>query len=127
MADRRRTKAELQAENDRLTALLDSDMTYQQLEAKFRDGTISLTATSSEDDTVTHAVLRFVAALCLNALLGEDRVEPENYRSCEFHIKTAGEFRSWRLIAEVVKPGGKSSHEIRRELEAQLGLERPDA
>ncbi len=121
--------AELRAENERLVAILESDLTFRDIEAKWRSGGWSLRALSSEDDTTTHAALLLISVLCLHVLLGADNEEPENYRSCEFGFKPGGGFDNWRLFAEIVKPGGRSSHEIRRDLEGQLAAleQRADA
>lgn len=118
---RREDVKSLATEVERSRLLLHKDLTYRDLEAHIRDGKFDLHMVSNpEEDTSTSAALRFVAALWLHILLGEDNVEPPNYRSCEFSITPADTFETWRMFAEVVKPGGRSSHELRIALEAEV-------
>ena len=87
-----------------------------------RDGTIDLTAVLGDG---AEPAMKWLAGVMLHVLLGEgvdDPVEPDNYRMTvlEWSYVPEGEFRPLRCTSEVIKPGGKSSHEIRRELEAKI-------
>lgn len=118
---RRDDVAELLAEVNRLRTLTDPDITYRDLEAKFQDGTFDLRAVL--DPEGGQPATRFLAAVMLHAALGEGQIEePPNYCSTEFTFKPAGSFDidAIRCCLEVIRPGGRSSHEIRRELEAKL-------
>lgn len=123
---------DLLEENRRLRAMVDADVTYKDLEVQIRDGHFHLTGIGQEGG---HPATKFLAAIMLNAILGPDNEEPPNYQGtelfiehdrepvtteAEFGIKPAGEFRELRCWIEVVKPGGKTSHEIRQDLERQL-------
>lgn len=103
---------------ENLTALVDPDLTFRELEAKIRDGSFHIHVVGGEEGG--SPTLRLLAAVLLNILLGPDCEEPPNYRMVEWRIKPAGEVESWRLIGEVVKPDGSSSHEIRQRLESEL-------
>lgn len=98
--------------------LLDDGLTFKELEAKIRDGALTVHAVGSDEQGAP--ALRFLAALLLHILLGENASLPPNYQAVEWSIKPAGETEPVRVCAEIVKPGGKSSHEIRRDLEARL-------
>lgn len=110
--------AELRAENDRLWTLADPEVTFRDLEMKIRDGSFHLrTVSGTEGGT---PAWRFVAALLFHLLLGEDNEMPPNYRGYEFSLKPANASDEITVVAEIVAPGGKSSHLIRRDLEAQV-------
>jgi hypothetical protein len=104
----------------RLRALTDPDLSIQDLEQHLRDGRLDLRVVTGPDGG--HPATRFLAAVMLNAALGEDGTEPPNYRetTIEFDLRPAGEIDHYRASLEVIKPGGRSSHEIRQDLEAQL-------
>lgn len=113
------------AEIDRLGDLLDPELTVREMEMKVRDGQVYGNLVWGEG---SNQVMKMFAALMLHWVLGEPNTEPDNYRVTEIQglagftemaLKVAGEFRPYRVFVEVVKPGGKSSHEIRRELEAR--------
>lgn len=108
--------AERDAEIERLRGLLAPELTVKDLEIKIRDGQAILTATPGEE---TRQAMKLLAALMLNFVLGEDNEEPDNYRSAEVEVRPGGE-RPMRAYVEIIKPGGRTSHEIRRDLEAQL-------
>lgn len=107
-------------EVERHRILLDADLTFRDLELKIRDDSVSLRGISDVDGG--DAKVRWFAALLFHMFLGDDDTEPEppNYRSFEFELSPAGGFETIRLAAEIIKPGGKSSHQIRRDLEARL-------
>lgn len=107
----------LVAEVERLRALTDADLTFRDVEAKMRDGSFDLRAVLGPGD---RPATRFLAALMLHAALGEEGEEAPNYCSTEIGLKPANGFDEIRCCLEVIKPGGRSSHEIRRELEAKL-------
>jgi hypothetical protein len=135
----RTRRVDVQALHDevrRLRDLVDADITYKDIELKIRDGHFDLTAIGQDGG---HPATKFLAAIMLNAILGDGNEEPPNYRGTEVHIehygdpvttqaemgiKPAGEFRPLRLWMEVVKPGGKTSHEIRQDLERELARAR---
>lgn len=110
---------DLTAENERLLAIVDADATFSDLEVKIRDGSFDLRAVAGEEGGQPAA--RMLAALMLNVILGDESepVEPPNYRSCELALSPAGEVGKFRAVMEVIKIGGRSSHEIRRDLEAE--------
>ena len=111
-------EAMLADEITRLRALVGPELTFSDLEVKIRDGSLSFKAMGSPEGG--SPVARIVAAMLLNLLLGEDDEMPPNYRAIEWSIKPAGSFEAIRLVGEIVRDGGKSSHEIRRDLEKQL-------
>lgn len=113
------TKAELIEENKTLVTLLDKELTFRDLELKFRDGSIKLNAVLGENAGGTPQ-LRLLCAILLNLLLGEDNEEPPNYRSFSWEMRPAGEVEAIRLYGEIIKSGGKTSHEIRGDLEAEV-------
>ncbi|HVT78425.1 MAG TPA: hypothetical protein VHD87_15415 [Acidimicrobiales bacterium] len=110
--------AALRAEVARLNAILEEGLSVRDLELKIRDGSIAINSIFGETAGGS-PVVRFFAAMMLNLLLGEDNEEPPNYRSFCFDITPAGE-PTMRFYGEVIKPGGRSSHEIRQDLEARL-------
>lgn len=109
----------LSERNAALEAIAGEEATFRELETKMRDGTVDLRAVWGEEGG--HPAARFIAALLLNIVLGDgdEPEEPPNYRSAELSMKPAGEFQPFRAFLEVVKPDGKSSHELRREVEAE--------
>lgn len=124
---RRADVAALHAEVARSRILLDPDMSFRDLEMHMRDGTINIKTVFSDE---SRPATRFLAALLFHIILGDhndDAVEPENYMSVEMAFTPREEWRPIRCSMEVVKPGGKSSHEIRRELEAELATFRSEA
>lgn len=108
-------------EIERLQALLDPTLTFRDMEMKVRDGSIDLRAVMGEE---SQPVFRLLAGIMLHFVLGEggpdDLEEPPNYRSGELVLKPAGGLEEIHAAIEVVKPGGKSSHQIRMELEAEV-------
>lgn len=122
----RMRKDELAAEVERLeqvnsvvTAVIDKELTFRDLEAKMRDGALNVRAVLGEG---SQPVSKFLAALMLHFLLGEgddEPSEPPNYLSGEFSLVPAGGFERITAVMEVVKPGGESSHKIRERLEAE--------
>lgn len=111
----------LRAENERLTTLVDDSMSFRDLELKMRDGTLDLkVAFGKQGDTGSSITMRWLGAIMWNAILGDDNEEPPNYRSGRMELRLAGETDPLRAYIEIVKPGGKSSHEIRQELEAEV-------
>lgn len=101
------------------SSLMDPDLTFRDLEARFRDGTFDLRAVLGEEGGTP--ATKFLAAIMLHAALGENGMdEPPNYCSTEFTFKPAGSVEQVRCNLEVIKPGGRSSHEIRQALEAKL-------
>lgn len=133
------------SERNRLRLIVDHTLTYKDLETKFRDGTFDLRAVLGEG---SQPATRFLAAVMWHAILGDaggDPNEPPNYMATEFFlpdvaadqeflatsmewfITPAGTFQKLGAAIEVVKPGGKSSHQIRLDLEAELAELRGDA
>lgn len=112
--------AELEADVGRLGELLDPTTTLQDIEMKIHRGEALATMRIGHGDGHATPGIRLLAAIALNALMGPERVEPENYRAWHLEITPAGTFQPWRISFEVVKPGGRTSHEIRQELEAKL-------
>lgn len=108
-------------EIERLHGLLDPTLTFRDMEMKVRDGSLDLRAVMGEE---SQPVFRFLAGIMLHFVLGEggpeDLEEPPNYRSGELVLKPAGGFEEIHAAIEIVKPGGKSSHQIRVELEAEV-------
>lgn len=118
---RRDDVAALLDAHDRLCVIMDAGLSYRDLEMKFRDGSFDLHAVLGEEGG--SPATKWLAAIMLHAALGEDGVpEPPNYLSTvfEFGLSPAGEFGQVRAVLEVIKPGGKSSHEIRQDLEARI-------
>lgn len=109
---------ELEADSRNLEILTDEALSVGDLEMKVRDGEVTIHAQGSTEGG--SPVFRLIAALLLHMLLGEENEEPPNYRSCEWTIRPGGDFKAYRLIGEAIKPGGRSSHEIRRDLEARI-------
>lgn len=112
--------AELEADVDRLGELLDPTTTIEDIEMKIHRGEALATMRIGHGDGHATPGIRLLAAIAMNALLGPERVEPENYRAWHLDITPAGTFKPWRISFEVVKPGARTSHEIRQELEAKL-------
>lgn len=109
-------------EIDRLRAITDNDVTFSDLELKMRDGTIDLRAiTDPNEDRTSHAAAKFLAALMLHFLYGDDAANPPpNYRSGHIKIRPGGSYEEYECSIEVRMPHGKSSHDIRLELEARI-------
>jgi hypothetical protein len=103
----------------RCADILDPEVTFRDLEAKVKDGKFDLWMGLGDE---SKPAMKFLAAVMLHAALGEGafETEPPNYTACEMSIKPAGEFEPLRAYLEVIKPGGQTSHEIRRGLERQL-------
>lgn len=101
-----------------LRALVDPEFSYRDLETHIRDGTFELRAVGGKEGG--DPAMRLLCAVLLNVLLGPENEEPRNYRMVQWELTAAGTFEKWRVVAEIIKPGGKSSHEIREELEAAL-------
>lgn len=118
--------AELEAQLQRCADILNPELTFRDLEAKMVDGTFDLRAVLGEE---SQPAMKFLAGVMLHAAFGEGAFEsePPNYTSCEMSLKPAGEFEPLRVFLEVVKPGGRSSHEIRQGLERQLAKRSSDA
>lgn len=104
-------------ELERLHSICNAELTVRDLEVKIREGEVFLQAITGQE---TQYSMKLLAAIMLNFILGPDGEEPENYRMGEVSLSPAGEVGKYRCFVEVVKPWGKSSHEIRRELEARL-------
>jgi hypothetical protein len=115
---RREDVRALHAEVLRHRTAADPNLSLRDLEMKIRDGFFDLRAVVGPEGG--HPATKFLAAIMLNAALGEEGDEPPNYRTTEISIKPAGEFDPVRAQLEVIKPGGRSSHEIRQRLEAKL-------
>ena len=111
--------AELEAEVRRLSLMVDVDLSYKDLEMKMRDGTIDLHMVTGEEN---RPAMKWLAAMMLHAAIGEGEfeTEPPNYSTVEISLTPAGQCVPIRASLEVIKPGGKTSHEIRTELEARL-------
>lgn len=111
-----------EAEVERLVAMLDPEVSFRDMEAEMRDGKMNLSLVLGEGQ---RPATKFLAAIMLHAILGDEggeAEEPPNYRATnlEWELKPAGEFDPLRCAIEIIKPGGKSSHEIRCDLEAEL-------
>lgn len=118
---KQRAKA-AEAEVDRLRDLIDPDVSFKDLEMKMRDGTMDLRMVLGDG---TQPAMKFIAMLMWHAILGEEEPEPNeppNYRATtlEWAVTPAGTGQTLRCGIEVIKPGGKSSHEIRLDLEAKV-------
>lgn len=115
----------LRDELERLHDILDGNLTFRDLEMKIRDGTITVNTVVDTDSTAA-ACQRWLTAMCYHVLLGDDNDEPDNYRAwkADWSMKPGGEFDPIRLHAEVVKPGGRASHEIRLDLEQRIAAVR---
>ncbi len=119
-----------EAEVERLRMMLDPEVSFRDMEMAMRDGKINLRLVLGEG---SRPATKFLAALMMHAILGDEDgeppTEPDNYRSTyfEWDLTPAMEFRPLRCSIEVIKQGGKSSHEIRRELEAELAQYRDGA
>lgn len=110
----------LRSLNEVLAAVVDKDLTFRDLEMKMRNGTIDVKAVLGKG---SQPVSRFLAALMLHFLLGEgpqDPQEPPNYLSGDFTVRPGGGVEEITCAMEIIKPGGKSSHKIRAELEAEV-------
>lgn len=118
MKNAKKKLRKLRAENERLRTLVDPEITFQELEMKIRDGNVLTKAVSGPEGGAP--AWRLVAAMLFNLLLGEDNEMPPNYRTYEFTLKPANSMEDITCIAEILAPGGKSSHDIRRDLETQL-------
>lgn len=116
--DSRPAEAMLADEIARLRLLCESDISVEEMEVKIRDGQLLGHMMTKKGDPA----MRLVGALLLNVLLGDDDEYPPNYRSFEMMQKPAGKFENQaiRVYAEVIKPGGKTSHQIRADLEAEV-------
>lgn len=116
---------ELRAEVSRYRTLTDKDLTFKDLELLVRDGSLELNILSpgpedGEDATTMGMAMKFLAVTMWHFLLGDDNTMPPNYRTGELHVSPAGSAAPIVLVAEVLAPGGKSSHKIRRELEQRV-------
>lgn len=111
--------AELEGEVHRLALMVDVDVTFRDLQMEMRDGGINLSTVFGDE---SRPAMKFLAAVMLEAALGEGEfeTEPPNYSACELTIKPAGGCEELHAALEVIKPGGKSSHQIRQDLEAEL-------
>lgn len=123
------TSQEAQAaldEIDRLRALMDPEVTCRDLEMKMRDGRIDLRLISDPHENRTaHAAAKFLAALMLRFLYDDDAANPPpNYRSGHIRIKPAGHFDEYECAIEVRMPRGRSSHDIRVDLEDRIARAR---
>lgn len=107
----------LRADVENQQKIIDPFATVKDLEMKIRDGQIHLHVTGSEEGGSPG--MRLLCALVLGGLLGEENEMPPNYRCTEWKFKPGDSFEEYRIVAEFIGPGGKSSHEIRRELEAE--------
>lgn len=103
-------------EIERLRVLI-TDLTYRDLEMKVRNGTIDFKSVLGEGSEVA---MRWLATMMWHAILGDANEDPENYRSAALSIKPSGELQPISAYIEVIKPGGKSSHTIRQELESEI-------
>jgi len=112
-------RAEAADEIERLRTLNDSTLTFRELEAKVRDGSLNMRAVMGDEPSVQW-VTKTLAFMMLHMLLGEDGEMPPNYRTASLSLSPGGTGETYKLALEVVRPGGKSSHDIRRDLEAQL-------
>lgn len=98
--------------------LADESMSVRDMEAKIRDNQLDLRAVVGPEGG--GPAVKMIAALILNIVLGDDdEPEPPNYRGFELSVKPSGGFDEYRLWVECVKPGGRTSHEIRAELEGR--------
>lgn len=105
----------LRADVENQQKIIDPFATVQDLEMKIRDGQIHLHVVGSEEGGSPG--MRLLCALVLTGLLGEENEMPPNYRYTEWKFKPGNGFEEYRIVAEFIGPGGKSSHEIREELE----------
>lgn len=104
-------------EIERLRTAVDPSLSFRDLETKVRDGSVNMRIVWGDGNEVA---MRWLAMTMWHAILGDANEEPENYRMAEFTVKPKGEFYPLRMAIEVIKPGARSSHEIRRDLEAEL-------
>lgn len=112
--------SELAAKAARFEMMFDEGVTVREAEAMIHDGELRFGMMS--DGPVSHATTKMLSALMLNVLYGEERVEPENYRSCTLELGPAGFVEpGFTVHLEVVKRGHRSSHDFRCELEARVG------
>lgn len=102
-------------ELDRLAGLVNPNLKVRDLEMKLRSGEV-IGDIVWEDGNST--AMKLLAALMLHWLLAADGEMPPNYRVSELTVQPAWESK-YRVVMEVVKPDGKSSHELRRALEAE--------
>lgn len=119
------TADELADEILRLRALLDSDMGFKELGAKIVDGSLHVKVVP--DDASRHNI-KILAGMCWAMLLAYDGNLPANYMaadviapSLDITIATGEGGDPIRLAMTVVKPYGKSPHELRRAAEKLSG------
>jgi hypothetical protein len=94
-------------------------MSVRDMEAKIRNNELDLRAVVGPEGG--GPAVKLIAALVMNVVFGDDdEPEPPNYRGFELKVNPGGTFDEYRLWVECVKPGGKTSHEIRSEMEARL-------
>ena len=108
-----------------LRAIMDESLTFQDLEMSVRKGQVTLNAVLGPKGGSPH--MKILAAVVLGVILGDgdEPAEPSNYRGFEFTLTPAGCNQELRVYVECIKPGGQSSVEIRKDLEAQLAELRP--
>lgn len=121
--------AQLEAENEALREEIRQLTTIEnieEIEVKIRQGEISLgmTATEGQPPGFSRA-LKYLAAAGWVLLIGEEEEEPPNYRMGQLTLGPIGN-PELNIFIEVVKPDGKSSHQIRQELEAEIAQWKED-
>jgi hypothetical protein len=112
-------KDAMRAREEALVMLFEGKPTYKDLELSIKNGTLDIRAVVDPDGDQGGAN-RVLVALLLNFLLGDDGEYPPNYLSWEGEITLAESCQKVRFCIEVIKPGGRSSHQIRQDLEAAI-------
>ena len=109
-------------EIERLWEITDPELSVRELALKVSSGRVFIDIVSDP----TYAT-KLLAAMMYAYLTSNGKGEmPPNYLTtdieglAEVGVSPAGEFAKYRCIIEVVKPGGRSSHEIRLDLESEL-------
>lgn len=98
--------------------LADESLSVRDLEVKIRNNELDLRAVLGPEGG--GPAIKMIAALVMNIVFGDDdEPEPPNYRGFELRMKPGGAFDEYRIWVECIKPGGKSSHELRAEMEAR--------
>lgn len=115
-------ESEIERIQRNLDIVLDESMSASDIEMKIRSGELQMHWEGAAPGGVGNPGMRMLAAFALNVMYGreEERKEPPNYSTFFVDVAPAGDLLPVRIAVECVKPGGKSSHEIRAELEAEL-------
>lgn len=117
--------AEIETMEQNVAILADESVTVREMEMKIRDGSLDLSSVLGPEGG--SPAMKLMCGVILNIVLGDDNEEPPNYRGFELSFGPAGErLDRYRLWVECVKPGGKTSHEIRQELERAPALTEVD-